>query len=103
MVLWLVVRVEPNVTTLGLTLAVVSGIVTSGLGYFLWFLLLPSLSSSSAAAFQLSVPVVVAFLGIVFLDELLSLQVILASAIVLSGLGLFTYAKLRKNSESYAP
>jgi drug/metabolite transporter (DMT)-like permease len=83
-------------TSTGVMFAILSGVLTSGLGYFLWFLLLPSLSASSAAAFQLSVPVIVAFLGVVFLGELLSFQMILASTIVIFGLGLFTFAKLRK-------
>jgi drug/metabolite transporter (DMT)-like permease len=84
------------ITSIGVVYAILSGVLTSGLGYFLWFLLLPSISASSAAAFQLSVPVIVAFMGVVLLGELLNLQMVLASGIVIVGLGLFTFAKLNK-------
>jgi drug/metabolite transporter (DMT)-like permease len=48
----------------GVTLAVISGAVTSGLGYALWYAVLPELGGSRAAVAQLTVPVLAAFGGV---------------------------------------
>ncbi|WP_211211673.1 DMT family transporter [Gilvimarinus chinensis] len=72
----------------GVLLAVLSGAGASAIGYALWYLVLPSLSVTQAAAVQLSVPVWAALGGIVWLDEALSVQFIVASLIILSGIAL---------------
>lgn len=71
-----------------LSLAVVSGAVTSGLGYALWYSVLPHLQGSVAAVAQLSVPVLAMAAGGVLLGETLSLTFLLATAIVLGGVAL---------------
>src|SRR5438270_207980 len=43
-----------------LALAVLSGVVTSGLGYAIWYRALPGLSTTQAAAVQLTVPILAA-------------------------------------------
>ncbi|GAW36279.1 EamA-like transporter family protein [Roseovarius sp. A-2] len=74
--------------TQGIVLAIVSGAVTSGLGYALWYRVLPGLASSVAAVAQLTVPVIAMAGGMLFLGESLSLQFILASALVLGGVAI---------------
>ncbi|WP_135505927.1 DMT family transporter [Roseovarius aestuariivivens] len=72
----------------GVGLATLSGAVTSGLGYALWYLVLPRLQASVAAVAQLTVPVIALTGGVVFLDETVSLRIALASALVLGGVAL---------------
>jgi drug/metabolite transporter (DMT)-like permease len=69
----------------GVALAVVSGAVTSGLGYALWYAVLPRLGAARAAVAQLSVPVVAALGGAVLLAELPGLRFWLAAVLVLGG------------------
>ena len=72
----------------GIILAIISGAVTSGLGYALWYRVLPGLASSVAAVAQLTVPVIAMAGGMLFLGESLSLQFILASVLVLGGVAI---------------
>lgn len=72
----------------GLVYAVLSGAVASGLGYALWYAVLPHLTAPRAASVQLSVPVITALGAVVVLDETLSLRLVLASLAVLGGIGL---------------
>ncbi len=75
-------------TSVGITLAVVSGVVTSGLGYALWYSVLPRLPSSSAAVAQLTVPVIAFAGGVAFLGEPLTWRFVVAGLLVLSGVAL---------------
>jgi drug/metabolite transporter (DMT)-like permease len=75
-----------DATALGLALAVVSGAVTSGLGYALWYAVLPRIGASVAGLVQLSVPVIAALGGVVFLAEAPSLRMLAAGALVLGGI-----------------
>ena len=72
----------------GIMLAILSGAVTSGLGYALWYRVLPGLASSVAAVAQLTVPVIAMAGGMIFLSEHLSLQFVMASALVLGGVAI---------------
>ena len=63
----------------GIILALISGIVTSGLGYVLWYKVLRSLTITQASLVQLTVPVITAFGGVAFLSEQLSTRLIAAS------------------------
>ncbi len=74
--------------TEGIALAILSGAVTSGLGYALWYHVLPGLASSVAAVAQLTVPVIAMAGGMIFLGEALSLQFVLASVLVLGGVAI---------------
>jgi len=75
-------HVQPS----GLLLALVSGAVTSGLGYVLWYRALRRLSMTQASLVQLLVPVLAAVGGVAFLEERVSMRLILASALVLGGI-----------------
>lgn len=76
-----------RVDAAGAGLAVVSGAVTSGLGYALWYSLLPRLAASVAAVVQLTVPVIAALGGAALLGEVPGLRFAVAAALVLGGVG----------------
>ncbi len=65
--------------------AIASGALTSGLGYAIWYRVLPQPRASNAATVQLSVPVVTAVAGVLLLNEPLGLRLVLASIAVLGG------------------
>lgn len=71
----------------GVGLAVVSGAVTSGLGYALWYSVLPVLGASRGAVAQLTVPVFALAGGMVFLGEVLTLRFAVAALLVIGGVG----------------
>ncbi len=77
----------------GVAYAVASGALASGLGYAVWYSALPALSATSAATVQLSVPVIAALGGAVFIDEVISQRLVLASAAVLSGIALVIFGR----------
>jgi drug/metabolite transporter (DMT)-like permease len=82
----------------GLVLAVLSGAVTSGLGYALWYRVLPRIGASTAGLMQLSVPVIAALGGVVFLAEAPSLRMIGAGAVVLGGIAFGLWPQRTKGS-----
>lgn len=84
---------EPALDTNGLLYAVASGAITSGIGYAIWYTALPALKATQAATVQLSVPVIAAFGGIVWLGESLSWRLVLASAAILGGIALVILEK----------
>ena len=71
----------------GILLAVISGAVTSGLGYALWYRVLPHLAAASAAVAQLTVPLIAAAGGIALLGEEPGARFAAASLLVLGGVG----------------
>ncbi len=77
----------------GAIYAVLSGAITSGLGYALWYAALPALTSTSAAIIQLSVPAIAALGGAVLLSEALTTRLLIASAAILGGIAITTAAK----------
>ena len=77
-----------HMQTQGVILAVTSGVVTSGLGYALWYRVLPRLSTTQASVLQLLVPAIAAFAGVAFLDEALSPRLVIASTLILGGVAL---------------
>ncbi len=72
----------------GIVLALVSGTLTSGLGYVLWYKALRGLTATRAAIIQLVVPVLAAFGGVVFLAEQLTVRLSIASMFVLGGVAI---------------
>lgn len=74
--------------SLGIIYGTLSGALASGLGYVVWYSVLPGLKAASAATVQLSVPVLAATGGILLLGEPLTLRYVLASVTVLGGIAL---------------
>jgi drug/metabolite transporter (DMT)-like permease len=87
----------------GLWYAVASGALASGIGYAVWYTALPAMKSTHAATVQLSVPVIAAVGGIVFLGEPLSLRLVLASVAILGGIALVILEKQSAPSAEQAP
>ncbi len=77
----------------GLAYAVASGAVTSGLGYALWYSVLPALKATQAATIQLSVPVIAALGGVALLGEVMTEQFVSASLATLGGIALVIWGK----------
>jgi len=77
----------------GALYAVLSGAVTSGLGYVLWYAALPMLRATSAATVQLSVPAIAALGGAMLLAEPVTMRLLVASVAVLGGIALTIYRK----------
>ncbi len=82
-----------GVTLGGAVCAVLSGALASGLGYALWYWVVPQLSTSIAAVAQLSVPVIAVAAGVLLLGEPLTLRLVIAGALVLSGIGISVLRK----------
>ena len=72
--------------SLGVIYAVISGAITSGLGYVIWYTVLPKIKASSAAVVQLSAPVIAATGGIFLLNEPITLRYVIASIATLGGI-----------------
>jgi drug/metabolite transporter (DMT)-like permease len=90
----LAVKGEPEtVDRVGAFYAVVSGAVTSGLGYVLWYAALPALRATSAATIQLSVPAIAAIGGAVLLAEPITARLLLSSVAILGGIALTIHRK----------
>lgn len=70
----------------GIAVAVLSGAVMSGLGYALWYRVLPQIAATTGAVAQLGVPVIALLAGAALLGEAVTGQVVLAAAIVLGGI-----------------
>jgi drug/metabolite transporter (DMT)-like permease len=83
---WVLVA-EGGAQIAGIVLAAVSGAVTSGLGYALWYSVLAELGASRGAVAQLTVPVFALAGGMAFLGEVLTLRFAIAAVLVIGGVG----------------
>ena len=100
--LWFIVNLSTNNTinlaSDGVACALLSGIVTSAIGYIIWYSVLPELKATQAAIIQLSVPLLVTLAGAILLNEVITLRVVLASLTILFGTILvLTYKKSKPN------
>lgn len=68
--------------------AFISGAITSGIGYVLWYVVVKKIQTTTASIVQLSVPILSTIGGIFFLNEQLTFQLILATIIILSGIAI---------------
>lgn len=88
-------------TTEGIILAVLSGGIASGIGYMIWYVALGGLSSTQAAVVQLSVPVLAAMGGVIFMSEAVTLRLTISSLLILGGillvvLGRYYFVQVKK-------
>jgi len=86
-----------SLNNVGVWYAIASGALASGIGYAIWYTALPGLKATNAAAVQLSVPVIAALGGIVFLGEPISVRLVLASIAILGGITLVILEKQQAN------
>lgn len=85
-----------SISAQGLLLAVVSGALTSGIGYVLWYAAVRVLTSMQAALVQLSVPALAAAGGVVLLGETPTPRLLASGLLILGGISL---ALLRRPAE----
>ena len=79
----------------GVIYAIVSGAITSGVGYAIWYTALPALKATIAATVQLSVPAIAALGGVLLLGESLTLRLIACSAAILGGIAIVVTRRSR--------
>jgi drug/metabolite transporter (DMT)-like permease len=84
-------KVETNYY--GFFLAIFSGSITSGLGYSLWYWVLPKINITTASTAQLTVPLIAAFGGYLFIWESLNWQFYIAAILILGGISLPVFYK----------
>jgi drug/metabolite transporter (DMT)-like permease len=77
----------------GVVYALISGAITSGLGYVIWYAALTELKASSAATVQLSVPLIAALGGIALLNEALTARLVASAIAILGGIALVIVRK----------
>ncbi len=77
---------QMEISQTGVILAILSGALASGVGYAIWYAALPHLLPTNAATVQLSVPVISAVGGILFMSEPISLRLLISGLIVLGGI-----------------
>ncbi|HIC7211713.1 DMT family transporter [Burkholderia stabilis] len=96
LVLSVALAARMHVTPTGIVLAVVSGALTSGLGYVVWYAALRHLTAMRAAAIQLSVPPIAAGGAVLFLSEQPTWRLALASAAILGGVAAVLATRARR-------
>ena len=72
----------------GVLLALLSGGITSGVGYTIWYIALGGLSSTQAAVLQLLVPVIAALGGVMFVSEAITFRLTISAVMVLGGIAM---------------
>ena len=85
-----------HVSTNGILLATLSGALASGMGYVIWYAALRGLTTIRAAIVQLSVPVIAAWSGVIFLAENISLRLLVAGVFILGGITLTAFSRVKK-------
>lgn len=84
---------ENHYNTKGILLALFSGVVTSGLGYIIWYAALKGLTTIQASIVQLFVPVLAAVGGFLFVNEVISLRLLVSALLILGGILLLIIKK----------
>ena len=77
----------------GALLAILSGGIASGVGYAIWYMALRGLSAMVAAVVQLLVPVIAALGGVIFVSEIISIDLIVSGVLILGGIGVVVLGK----------
>lgn len=91
-----------SISAYGLTLAVASGALTSGIGYVLWYAAVSLLTSMQAALVQLSVPAIAAAGGVLLLGEAPTLRLLASGLMILGGISLALSRKPARSSPARA-
>ena len=86
--MWVLPETQP--APKGITLALASGILTSGLGYVIWYMALKHLTAARAGIAQLTVPILAAIGEILFIAEPFTGRFFIAMCTTLAGVGLAT-------------
>ena len=89
---------SPILSTKGILLALASGAFASGVGYAVWYAVLPSLTSVQAAVMQLLVPILAAAGGVLFAHEHITMDLLVSSMMVLGGIFLVVMFRSRPSA-----
>ncbi len=84
---------ELQLSTNGILFAVASGALASGIGYAIWYAVLPSITTTQAATSQLLVPIIAGIGGILLLQEPLSSSLLISGLLILGGVYLVVNKK----------
>lgn len=84
----LIAMATVHLSARGVLLAVLSGGITSGLGYVAWYAAVPSLTPTRASIVQLAVPPLASAFGVVLLGEVLSPRLLIAAPMILGGIAI---------------
>ncbi len=87
---------QTHLSQKGIVFAVLSGAIASGIGYSVWYSVLKFHTATRAAILQLSVPALAGLGGVIFLSEIVSLRLLLATILILGGIGLAIVGKGKK-------
>ncbi len=85
-----------RLSTKGIVFAVLSGAIASGIGYSVWYAALKFHTATRAAILQLSVPVLAAIGGVLFLSEEIAMRLIFATILILGGIALAISGKKKQ-------
>ncbi len=99
-VLTAIMYTNADITNRGVILAIISGALTSGVGYVIWYTALNYLSAMQAALVQLSVPAIAAAGGVILLAEPVSLRLLTSGALILGGISLALIQKFHRATDS---
>jgi drug/metabolite transporter (DMT)-like permease len=84
-----------NISTYGISLAFISGGITSSIGYLLWYHLLPNMKIITSGVLQLLIPPLTIFLGVIFLNEEVTSTLIISTILILFGILISIYKKTK--------
>ena len=82
-----------HLTGTGIMLAILSGAIASGVGYSIWYSVLPHLSVVLSAVLQLLVPVIAALGGVLLVNEVITPRLINSALMILGGILLVILGK----------
>jgi drug/metabolite transporter (DMT)-like permease len=85
-----------RISSTGVLLGLASGALSSGMGYVIWYAALRGLTATRAAVVQLVVPLLAALAGVIFLDEVFTVRLGIASVLILGGVALAIVARTRR-------
>ena len=92
----LLILPEAAIGPKGIGLALLSGIMTSGIGYVIWYMALKHLTATRAGIAQLTVPFIAAIGGMLFIAEPFTLRFFIAMCLTLLGVALATLSSNKK-------
>jgi drug/metabolite transporter (DMT)-like permease len=91
--LWVYFTTGLHMSLQGWLYTIGSGALASGVGYSVWYVVLPHLKPSIAAVSQLSVPIWAALGGVLLVAEPIDLHLVVSASVILGGILLVILAK----------
>ncbi|MEM1546307.1 MAG: DMT family transporter [Candidatus Methanomethylicia archaeon] len=77
-----------NISLTSLALTLFLGMISTALSYVLWHMIMKKIHAFQGGVFQLIVPVLTAFMGVLFLREEINTSLVVGGILVLMGIGL---------------